>query len=102
IRGLSHRLTPRIRVSVRPPRRASMRELGYGEARAEALRTALRENPRVVTFGDLRGPHDPPNGIAEEFGERLFEPPISETAYIGAAAGLALSGWRPFCDTHTS
>src|SRR5262245_11419645 len=79
-----------------------MRELSYGEARAEALRTALRENPRVVTFGDLRGPHDPPNGIAEEFGERLFEPPISETAYIGAAAGLALSGWRPFCDTHTS
>ena len=79
-----------------------MRELTYSAARAEALVTALRENPRVVTFGDLRGPHDPPNGIAEQFGDRLFEPPISETAYIGAAAGLALTGWRPFCDTHTS
>lgn len=80
----------------------SARELSYSEARAEALRQAMEANAHLVTFGDLRGPYDPPNGIVEAFGDRVFEPPISETAYIGAAAGLALTGWPTFVDTHTS
>jgi pyruvate/2-oxoglutarate/acetoin dehydrogenase E1 component len=79
-----------------------MRTITYGEARAEALRTAMGENPHLVAFGDLRGPYDPPNGIVEAFGDRVFQPPISETAFIGAAAGLAMTGWPAFCDTHTA
>lgn len=79
-----------------------MRELTYSQARAEALRQAMGESPQLVAMGDLRGPYDPPNGIRESFPDRVLEPPISETAYIGAAAGLAMSGWPVFCDTHTA
>ena len=39
-------------------------------------------------------------GLPEEFGDRVRDVPISETAIIGAALGAALTGTRPVADMH--
>ncbi len=79
-----------------------MRELLYAEARSEALATAMTENPRLISFGDLNSQYDPPNTIAKDYPGRVLRVPASEGAYFGATTGLALAGWRVFCDTGNS
>lgn len=79
-----------------------MRQLAFALARAEALATCLRDNQRMVTFGDMNSPFDPPNTIDKDFPGRVLRPPASEGAYFGAAAGLAIAGWRVFCDSGNS
>jgi pyruvate/2-oxoglutarate/acetoin dehydrogenase E1 component len=41
-------------------------------------------------------------GLAEEFGDRLVDTPISEKAIAGAAVGAALAGLRPIADMQYS
>ncbi len=79
-----------------------MRQQVFSLARAEALAIAMRENKRMVSFGDMNSPFDPPNTIDKDFPGRVLRPPASEAAYFGAAAGLALGGWRVFCDSGNS
>jgi 2-oxoisovalerate dehydrogenase E1 component subunit beta len=64
-----------------------------------ALRDALREDPRVLVFGEdvgrSGGVFRVTDGLQAEFGaERVFDTPIGEAGITGVAVGLAFSGWR--------
>jgi pyruvate dehydrogenase E1 component beta subunit len=84
----------------------------------EALRQEMERDPRVIVMGEdiaggLGSPGDDDSwggvlgvtkGLMTQFGrERVLDTPISESAFIGAAAGAAATGLRPvaelmFCD----
>ena len=64
-----------------------------------ALHDALREDDRVLVFGEdvarLGGVFRVTEGLLEGFGsERVFDTPISEAGIAGAAVGLAFAGWK--------
>ena len=64
-----------------------------------ALRDALREDARVLVFGEdvgrSGGVFRVTDGLQDEFGhDRVFDTPVSEAAIAGAAVGLAFAGWR--------
>jgi 2-oxoisovalerate dehydrogenase E1 component beta subunit len=64
-----------------------------------ALADALREDERVLVFGEdvgrSGGVFRVTDGLQAEFGERrVFDTPISEAGIAGAAVGLAFAGWR--------
>jgi len=71
-----------------------MREITYGEASLEALQEEFRRDERTVHMSA-----DFPAALRQEFGEgRVRATPISESAFVGAAVGLAGSGFRPVVD----
>ena len=71
-----------------------MRELGFAAAIEEALCQSMAEDERIVVFGE-----DVPGlrmNLYTQFGEqRVRAAPISESAFLGAAVGAAMSGLRP-------
>jgi len=68
-----------------------MREITYMEASSEALLEEFRRDERTVHLST-----DIPPDLRQEFGEaRIRQTPISEAAFVGAAIGLAGSGFRP-------
>jgi 2-oxoisovalerate dehydrogenase E1 component beta subunit len=72
----------------------------YVAAIREALRTALRDDERVIVLGEDvglgGGAFRATEGLQAEFGEdRVIDTPISEAAFTGAAVGMALDGMRP-------
>jgi pyruvate/2-oxoglutarate/acetoin dehydrogenase E1 component len=71
-----------------------MRKTTYAEAALEALQEEFRRDDRTVHLAtDISEP------LLEEFGEeRIRCTPISESAFVGAAIGLAGSGFRPVVD----
>ena len=71
-----------------------MRKITYNEAILEALQEEFRRDDKTVHLAtDLNAP------LFEEFGgERIRSTPISESAFVGAAIGLAGSGFRPVVD----
>ena len=76
------------------------RNLTVAKAMAEALAQEMRDDPSVVVLGEDIGPlggvFGNTRGLYEEFGaDRVRDTPISETAFIGAAVGMATSGMRP-------
>lgn len=77
-------------------------EIPYIRAVNEALRWALREYPEALIFGeDLAlpgGPFGSTRRLRAEFGERIFDTPISESAFVGAAVGAAIRGKRPIIE----
>jgi 2-oxoisovalerate dehydrogenase E1 component beta subunit len=78
-------------------------ELTYLEAISDALRVALREDPRVLLLGEdigaFGGAFKVTVGLQEEFGaDRVIDTPISEEAMIGGAVGAAIVGMRPVCE----
>ncbi|MDE0679134.1 MAG: alpha-ketoacid dehydrogenase subunit beta [Gammaproteobacteria bacterium] len=95
-----------------------MSEKSFRQAINEALREEMRRDPTVFLIGEDiaggtggEGEEDAwggvmgvTKGLLGEFGaSRVIDTPISETAYIGAAAGAAVTGMRPvaelmFCD----
>ncbi len=94
---------------------AESRPLAYWQALNEALALEMRRDPRVVVLGEdvaggagreeagivdaWGGPYGVTRGLIQEFGpERVRDTPISEAAFIGAAVGLAVEGWRPWVD----
>jgi len=74
------------------------RQINYLQALREALVLEMRRDPSVVVLGEdirpaLRGVT---KGCYEEFGpERVWDTPISESAFTGLATGAALAGLRP-------
>ena len=67
-----------------------MREITYEQAAGEAIREAFRNDPRTVYMGT-----DPVLDMREEFGaDRIRLTPIAENSFVGAAIGLAGSGFR--------
>jgi acetoin:2,6-dichlorophenolindophenol oxidoreductase subunit beta len=85
----------------------------YRQAIFEALRDEMRRDKRVVIMGEdiagglgapgeddaWGGPLGVTKGLMSEFGrERVLDTPISESAFIGAAAGAAATGLRPVAE----
>ncbi|MFD7079627.1 alpha-ketoacid dehydrogenase subunit beta [Streptomyces sp. NPDC002181] len=65
-----------------------------------ALRDALREDERVLVFGEdvgrLGGVFRVTDGLTQTFGEeRCFDTPLAESGIVGFAVGLAMGGFRP-------
>jgi acetoin:2,6-dichlorophenolindophenol oxidoreductase subunit beta len=71
----------------------------YRAALGAALQRSMRTYPEALVFGeDVAGPggvFGVTRGLADEFGDRVFDTPISESAMLGAALGAALMGRRP-------
>jgi pyruvate/2-oxoglutarate/acetoin dehydrogenase E1 component len=78
------------------------RELTYIQAVAEAQRWALETYPEAIVFGEdvglPGGPYGSSRGLHRDFGDRVFDTPISESAMIGAAIGAAMRGLRPIVE----
>jgi len=71
-----------------------MRKITYAQASLEALQEEFRRDNKTVHMST-----DIPVELREEFGEdRIRCTPISESAFVGAATGLAGSGFRPVAD----
>jgi pyruvate/2-oxoglutarate/acetoin dehydrogenase E1 component len=68
-----------------------MRRITYDQAGAEALMEEFRRDEKTVHLST-----DIPPDLRQEFGEaRIRQTPISEASLVGAAIGLAGSGFRP-------
>ena len=90
-----------------------MSKKSFRRAIFEALQSEMRRDPRVVLMGeDVAGGRGAPGsedawggplgvtkGLLPEFGPmRVLDTPITEGAFIGAAAGAAATGLRPVAD----
>jgi len=68
-----------------------MRKISYEQAASEALMEEFRRDEKTVHLST-----DIPPDLRSEFGEaRIRQTPISESSFVGAAIGLAGSGFRP-------
>ena len=87
-----------------------MSNKSFRQALNEAMRQEMERDPNVVALGEdiaggmgAKGEQDAwgdvlgaSKGLLPEFGRgRIFDTPISESAFIGAAAGAAVTGLRP-------
>lgn len=75
----------------------------YALAIRDALRQAMRRDPRVFLLGEdigvYGGAFGVTDGLLEEFGaERVRDTPISEAVIAGAAIGAAVTGMRPVAE----
>lgn len=73
------------------------------QAIGAALADAMREDPRVVLFGEdvavAGGVFKTSVGLLDEFGpSRVRDTPISEMAIVGSAVGAAMGGLRPVAE----
>lgn len=91
------------------------RQLNFGQALNEAMRQEMQRDPKVILIGeDVAGGADVDHlqgdeawggvlgvtkGLVKEFGrERILDTPISESGFIGAAVGAAVTGLRPIAE----
>jgi acetoin:2,6-dichlorophenolindophenol oxidoreductase subunit beta len=88
------------------------RRISYQQAINEALRQEMERDPTVVIMGEdiaggmtTAGEDDAwggvlgvTKGLYGRFPGRVLDTPISESAYVGAAAGAAASGLRPVAE----
>ena len=78
----------------------------YRTAIHDAMRDALRDDPRVVLMGEdvgrYGGTYAASKGLLEEFGpERIRDTPLSELGFVGIGIGAALGGLRPIVEVMT-
>ena len=85
------------------------RTITYLLAIREALDQEMSRDPTVVVFGEdniggtgcdgkLGNAWGPTQGLFEKFPKQVFDTPITEAAFVGAAVGAAASGLRPVAD----
>ncbi|MDF2120403.1 alpha-ketoacid dehydrogenase subunit beta [Roseiarcaceae bacterium H3SJ34-1] len=87
-----------------------MSKKSFRQALNEAMRQEMERDPTVIMMGEdiaggmgAKGEQDAwgdvlgaSKGLLPKFGrERIYDTPISESAFIGAAAGAAINGLRP-------
>jgi 2-oxoisovalerate dehydrogenase E1 component beta subunit len=80
-----------------------MPQMTMVQAIQDALRTALREDDRVVVLGEDVGLNGGvfrvTEGLQAEFGEaRVTDTPLAENGIVGGAIGMALYGMRPIAE----
>jgi acetoin:2,6-dichlorophenolindophenol oxidoreductase subunit beta len=90
--------SPETITAPRPARR-----LTIARAISEAIGQEMERDPSVLVMGEdigkLGGVFGTTTGLLDKFGaERVRDTPISETAFIGAAVGLAAAGMRPIVE----
>lgn len=77
----------------------SERRMTFGQATADAMRFAMREDEGVIVLGEdisWGGNFGQFRGLVEEFGpERVIDMPISEAAIVSVSVGAAVAGLRP-------
>jgi pyruvate dehydrogenase E1 component beta subunit len=78
----------------------------YREAIREAIREAMLRDERVFLMGEdvgrYGGTFGVSRGLLDEFGEaRIRDTPLSESAFVGAGIGAAISGMRPIVEIMT-
>ena len=78
----------------------------YREACRQAIRDALRADPRTFVMGEdvgrYGGCYAVTKGLLEEFGpERIVDTPLAENGFTGIAIGAALAGLRPLLEIMT-
>lgn len=83
--------------------KAGSRTMTLLEAITDAMRVEMRNDDRVVVFGEdvgkKGGVFGATMGLQEEFGEqRCFDTPLSECGIIGAGVGMAVYGMRPVAE----
>jgi 2-oxoisovalerate dehydrogenase E1 component beta subunit len=83
--------------------KAANQEVTFLEAIRQALIEEMDRDPSVVMIGEdigvYGGAFKVSAGLLERFGwERIIDTPISETAIIGAAVGMAYQGLRPVAE----
>ena len=67
------------------------------------LRRAMEESPKVLLMGEdigtLGGVFRITDGLMKDFGAaRVIDTPLSESAIVGTAVGLAMRGYRTVCE----
>jgi pyruvate/2-oxoglutarate/acetoin dehydrogenase E1 component len=76
--------------------------MSYARAACAALEDAMRADGRVVVLGEdvgRGGVFGQYRGLQDAFGhERVIDTPISESAILGTAVGMALAGLRPVAE----
>lgn len=80
-----------------------MPEIFYWKALNRALDEELGRDQRVIVFGEdvalPGGVFGVTRNLAAKYGaERVFDAPIAENAFVGAAVGAAMAGLRPVCE----
>ncbi len=85
---------------------APARKLTYRDAAREGLRAAFLRDPRVFMMGEdighYGGCYAVSKGMLAEFGpERIRDTPLSESGFVGAGIGAAMSGMRPIVEVMT-
>ena len=78
----------------------------YREACKQALRDALRTDPRTFVMGEdvgkYGGCYAVTKGLLEEFGPgRVIDTPLAENGFTGIAIGAAMAGLRPLLEIMT-
>lgn len=85
---------------------AGGQKITYREACRQAIRDALRADPRVLLLGEdvarYGGCYAVSKGLLDEFGaERIVDTPLAENAVVGAGIGAAVAGLRPIVEVMT-
>jgi 2-oxoisovalerate dehydrogenase E1 component len=98
--ALTQVLAPASSAAPRPPAALPKSDETMVEALNEELRRTLREDPRVLLFGeDIEDPKGgvfgTTRGLSSEFPDRVTNSPLAEATIVGAGAGLAATGWKP-------
>jgi len=88
------------------------RQLTFQQAINEALAQEMERDPTVILMGEdiaggsgadgqmdaWGGPLGITKGLWSKFGDRVMDTPITESAFVGAAIGAAVSGLRPVAE----
>ena len=79
------------------------RELTYAQALREALAEEMDRDPNILLLGEdigvYGGVFKVTEGLLARFGpDRVRETPISESGFVGAAIGLAMTGKHPVAE----
>ncbi len=89
--------------SIEAPLQETVKTVSYIQAVNEALARELATRPEVLVYGEdvgkSGGIFGAARGLQKTFGEdRVFDTPISESAILGSAVGVALMGMKPIVE----
>ncbi|WP_026898258.1 alpha-ketoacid dehydrogenase subunit beta [Daejeonella oryzae] len=81
-------------------------KITYREAIKQGIREALQKDENIFLMGEdvghYGGAFAVSKGLLQEFGsERIMDVPLSESGFVGAGIGAALSGMRPIVEIMT-
>ncbi len=67
------------------------------------LREEMEHNPKIVMWGeDISDPKGGvfgvTRGLANKFGDRVFNSPLAEASIVGVAGGMAIGGYKPIVE----